>query len=305
MDDATVLCVDPDDVARERAVAALEDPPGVRPEATLAVETLTARSVEEARTALLDHDVDCVVTEFDLPDGDGFEVAQATRELAPSVGCVLYTDADRTVLETGRRGVLVNYLPKSGEESPRRLAALVRTTVEQQSQTPYPIPDDEETRLEIIEAYGLGDPELERALSGVTNLAATHFGLPVASVNLITDRSQQILACHGADWESTTREDSVCTYAILEDGVTVIGDVMEDPRFRANETLSELGIRFYAGRPLFVEGSPIGTLCVYDYEPGTLDAAGRAYLDELGAVAEDMITFYGRSLDPAATPEVN
>lgn len=58
-------------------------------------ETVTgAESVEDAVSRLADHDVDCVVTEYALPDGTGLELVDRVREVAPDTTCLLYTAAD-------------------------------------------------------------------------------------------------------------------------------------------------------------------------------------------------------------------
>ncbi|UPW02329.1 GAF domain-containing protein [Halorussus gelatinilyticus] len=121
----------------------------------------------------------------------------------------------------------------------------------------------------------------------ITDLAARHLDVPKASINLIKEHSQEFLVCHGADWTPTHREDSICTYAIVEDGpVAVVEDVKEDPRFADNESIDDLGIRSYVGADLTTaEGLPIGTLCAYDEKPRTFSADDREFLATLADVA--------------------
>jgi len=81
------------------------------------------------------------------------------------------------------------------------------------------------------------------------------------------------------DWETLSREDSICTYAMLEDDVTVIEDVQADPRFEHNETLKALGIRSYAGAKIEApNGQVIGQLCVTNEQPRSYTEAERADL---------------------------
>ncbi len=59
-------------------------------------------------------------------------------------------------------------------------------------------------------------------------------------------------------------------------------DASLDPRFSANPVVTDAPkIRFYAGVPLFFRQQPVGTLCVFDAEPRTLDAR---QLEELGSL---------------------
>lgn len=116
----------------------------------------------------------------------------------------------------------------------------------------------------------------------------------MTSVNLIREHSQQFLACHGADWTPTPREDSICTYAIVEDDdVTVVEDVKADPRFEHNESLDDMNIRSYAGADLTTpDGLTIGTLYAYDAEPRTFTDDDREYLSTLADVTVTVLDLH-------------
>ncbi|MDZ7701221.1 MAG: GAF domain-containing protein [Halobacteriales archaeon] len=127
----------------------------------------------------------------------------------------------------------------------------------------------------------------------MTELAARHFGVGRASVNLIEADTQTFLACHGADWSSTPREASICTYAIVdEEPVTVIEDLTQDPRFAASDGLSGHGIRFYAGADVTADGVTDGTLCVYGEEPMGFDGEAREYLALLADQVGHLLAVY-------------
>lgn len=256
------------------------------------VTFVTAESVAAATETLAARDVDCVVTEYDLPDGNGLEVAERVRDEQPDAGCVLYTETDRTEIETEEAGgTVAEFVPKGFPDAAEELWRVVEFTVESAAQTAYPLPQDEAERLDALDAYELDPETLQPDVQRLTDLAARHFDAPQASVNLIEEHSQQFLACHSTDWTPTSREDSICTYTILDEGeVTVIEDVKADPRFADNQSLEELGIRSYAGANLTTEeGLSIGTLCVYDDEPRTFSADDRAFLGTLADVAMSVI----------------
>jgi CheY-like chemotaxis protein len=280
MTETTVLYVDPDEAARERTLDDLRRTvPGLR--------LLSAPSCDAAMDLLADHDLDCVVTEHELPDGTGLDLASALRTRSPSTACILYTDADRSAIERGAdEDVVVEYVDSDAPDAGEQLARLVEVTTRHHAQTAYPLPQAESERLDVLETYDLDTDALQADLSRLTDLASAYFDVPMASVNIIEERSQEFLACHGGDWSATTREDSICTYAIVEgDGVTVIEDVQSDPRFADNEELQELGIRSYAGATLTTDdGLAIGTLCVYDDEPRSFSSEAVAYLDSLSEV---------------------
>jgi len=284
MSGPTVLCVDSDEEAREETCDRLR---AVGDDPTL----VAAESLAAAEESLRDHPVDCLVTEHDLPDGTGLELAARVRDLRPSVGCVLFTAADRDELGTDESEAVAEYVAKDGRNAVEQLWSVVEFTVSFRAQTAYPLPQDEPDRLDALDAYDFDSAEMREDVEQITDLAARHLGVPMASINLIEEHSQEFLVCHGADWTPTHREDSICTYAIVEDEpVAVVEDVKQDPRFADNESLDDLGIRAYVGADLTTaEGLTIGTLCAYDEEPRTFSADEQAFLATLADVTMSLL----------------
>ena len=286
-----ILCVDPDDDARADTVEALEaefDGPGPT------FEFVTAATAADAEGALT-VDTAAVITEHTLPDGTGFDVIAAAREICPDAGCVLYTDTDPDTLDTTElRGAITEYVGKGSAFGADRLTQLVRTVVETKAQSTYPVPQTESERVAALRSYDLQDDAVVSSLERVTDLAATQFGVDQASVNIIGEHSQEFLACHGGaeEWDTTDREDSICTFTILEgEGVMSVPDVAEDPRFESrSDALIRLGIRAYLGANLTTSaGLTIGTLCVYDDESREFSREDESYLRDLAAVAMELI----------------
>ncbi len=248
-------------------------------------------SVAAAKTFLADNTVDSVVTAYDLPDGTGLDVVEHLRETAPDTGAILVTDASLARLaDEASPGLVSEFVPGDEPETGTRVVQLVKSTAENRSQTSYPIPATEAARLEALEAYDLDDERLVRAVQRVTDMAADHFDVPYSSVNILTERSQEFLACTGTSWETTSREGSVCTYTILRDGVSVVEDTLADPRFEATIDAGDGDIRFYAGATLNTsEGYPVGTLCIYDEAPRAFTESDRDYLSLLAADVMDWL----------------
>lgn len=287
MDDITVLCVTPetDDAPTSGRLA---DRP--------AVSVVERSSLSAAKDVLADGSVDCLVTAYDLPDGTGTDLIRLVREVDPDTGCILFTDADRERIAAGTDGPLVaEYVDREGPEAVDRLAALATMTARRRTQAAYPLPDEESERLAAVARLTFDSPSLDRAFDRVTTLAAEHFDVERSAVNVVDEHTQEVLACHGADWTTIPREETICTYTILDEGVTVVEDTAADPRFEANEALDDLDIRFYAGAPLATDdGLPIGTLCIYAEEPRELSDAEAEYLRLLADEAIHWIELHAR-----------
>lgn len=128
---------------------------------------------------------------------------------------------------------------------------------------------DDEVRVRALEKYDVLDTPPRRELQALVELAAKFTGVPMATINLITDAEQVQVATYGFTGGRARREDSFCTTVVKEERPIILEDARLDPRFADNpHTTGELdNIRFYGAHPLVTpEGVTIGTLCVYDDE---------------------------------------
>lgn len=127
----------------------------------------------------------------------------------------------------------------------------------------------ETDRLRVLQDYQILDSAPEPAFDDIVALAAELFDVPISAVSLVDADRQWFKASTGLDVAQTPRDISFCTHAMWSDGLFVVPDASQDPRFLDNPLVTgELGIRFYAGAPLrAADGSPLGTLCVIDTKP--------------------------------------
>jgi GAF domain-containing protein len=285
-----ILCVDPDEGDRAATREAL---------AEAGFDTLGCASLTAARDALGDVAVDCVVTEYDLGDGTGLDLVAEVRSVTPDTACVLFTTVPLDDVDTAAvGGAVAEYLRKDGPGAHGELAALVDHSLSFLSQTAYPLPADEGARIAALERYTTEPALLDDALDRLTVLAAELFGVDAAFVGLVDAHHEQYLSCHGFEVDTAPREDTICTYAILDDGVTVVENVPADPRFASNELVAEAGIGFYAGAPLLTDdGQAIGTFCVMDDEPRSFSAAETDSLRLLADEAMDQLELRRRLRD--------
>ena len=151
-----------------------------------------------------------------------------------------------------------------------------------------PLPVDESERLAELQALEILDSPSEARFDRIVELAARVFRTPIAYVALIDADRQWFKARCGLEASESARDISFCGHTILEDGPLVVPDALLDPRFRDNPlVVGEPYIRFYAGYPLVGPGGhTVGTLCLADRTPRTLDDAELEVLKRLAAMVE-------------------
>jgi GAF domain-containing protein len=150
-----------------------------------------------------------------------------------------------------------------------------------------PIPDNEQERLALLHELLLLDTPPERRLDKIVEFAASEFDVPISLISLVDSNRQWFKARVGLDACETPRDISFCAHALGGDEVLVIPDASQDPRFHDNPLVTGAPhIRFYAGAPLVCrDGLVLGTLCLIDTRPRTLDGLGLAILRSLRELA--------------------
>ncbi|WP_288380621.1 GAF domain-containing protein [uncultured Massilia sp.] len=146
-----------------------------------------------------------------------------------------------------------------------------------------PMPENEQERLALLHELLLLDTPPEQRLDKIVEFASTEFEVPICLISLVDTNRQWFKARVGVDVCETSRDVSFCAHALGGDAVLVIPDALLDPRFHDNPMVTgEPHIRFYAGAPLIMrDGLAIGTLCLIDTRPRTIDAVGLAILSSL------------------------
>lgn len=136
-----------------------------------------------------------------------------------------------------------------------------------------PIPEDEHERLDTLRQYEVLDTGAEANFDDIIELAAQLCQAPIALVSLVDKDRQWFKAKLGLNAEETHRDLAFCAHAILADDILIVENALLDPRFKANPLVQgEPHIRFYAGAPLITpSGHKLGTLCIIDTEPRTLN----------------------------------
>jgi GAF domain-containing protein len=146
-----------------------------------------------------------------------------------------------------------------------------------------PIPENEAERLAALHRLLLLDTPPEERFDRIVAFAAEEFDVPIALISLVDGDRQWFKARTGLGVCQTPRSSSFCGHAILARDVLVVPDARLDERFFDNPmVVGEPHIRFYAGAPIELEdGHRLGTLCLIDTAPRTLDPLGLAILGTL------------------------
>jgi len=247
-------------------------------------ETVRAESAAAAVARVERGAPDCVVTAQQLPDDTGASLAAALRAVDPTVGVVLYAEADRETV--GDVDTTFEFVDATSAGAAERLARLVETIARTRCHAPYPTAPDERERIVATETLS---QERTASLDRLAELAGLHFGTEYAAVNLVGGRDVTAVGRYGDPPARVPREASACTYTVLDDDPTVIPDLHDDPRFERYDP-GDLGLQFYAGARVLVDGQPVGTVCVYDSEAGTEPEDGRRFLSVLSAAAGEHLS---------------
>jgi hypothetical protein len=145
-----------------------------------------------------------------------------------------------------------------------------------------PMPVNETARLAALERYAVLDTPSEAVFDQFAGLTSGLLNVPIAMVGFIDQERHWFKATVGTDLPYNMRENSFCQFTILEDKVLCIPDTQLDDRVNDILPVTLLGVRFYAGAPLTTpEGFNIGTVCVFDYQPRTLEQADLQTLELL------------------------
>jgi diguanylate cyclase (GGDEF)-like protein len=154
------------------------------------------------------------------------------------------------------------------------------------------LPADESTRLSTLRALNILDTPPEERFDRLTRLARRLFDVPIAIVSLVDANRQWFKSCAGFAATETPRDISFCGHAILSDEIMLVPDAGMDERFHDNPLVTGApNIRFYAGCPLTVtNGSRLGTLCLFDIKPRTMDDEERATFRDLAQMAEQELS---------------
>ena len=144
-------------------------------------------------------------------------------------------------------------------------------------------------RLENLYKYEVLDTPTDGCYDEITSLATKIFDVPIALISLVDTDRIWFKSSYGIDAEEIPREPGLCSSAILSDDIYIIENARVDPRTMANPLVAGLmGLQFYAAAPLkTLSGHNIGTFCIIDKNPRTLNVKEAAILRQLSRIVTE------------------
>lgn len=158
---------------------------------------------------------------------------------------------------------------------------------------------NEQERLHTLYSYEILDTDSEESFDNLTRLAAQICGTSTSVISFVDHERQWFKSCYGTGLKETARSVSFCTHTIKQDNILEVSDATLDERFKNNPKVTEdKGIRFYAGCPVVSpEGYNLGTLCVFDTVPRTLNDEQRRALKILAAQVMELVLLRKKNLE--------
>ena len=158
----------------------------------------------------------------------------------------------------------------------------------------YPglIPSFEHERLEALQPYQVLATPGQGVFNDFVGVVAKLFDVPIALVSLVRESDVVFVGNAGLqEVPVTDRENSLCSVAILQDGLTVFEDLATQPCELVNPFAAQaMRLGFYAGQALRTpDGLPIGSLCILDRQARHLSEAESHLLAELALVAQGLL----------------
>ncbi|MEM1297718.1 MAG: GAF domain-containing protein [Pseudomonadota bacterium] len=132
------------------------------------------------------------------------------------------------------------------------------------------VPENDDLRVEAVNAYGVLDTPPEQIYDDVTTMAAEITGCPVAYISIFDATRSWLKSSYGLppNRPPRPREQSMCAPTICQLDMMVIEDLRQNPRY-ANlpAVVNPPHARFYCGVPLINRDAyALGTLCVWSPE---------------------------------------
>ncbi|MCR9145517.1 MAG: ATP-binding protein [bacterium] len=147
-----------------------------------------------------------------------------------------------------------------------------------------PTTTKEQQRLGRLQSYGVLNTNAEPALDDLVRIAQAAIDAPIVMITFVDESLVWVKSKLGSDITEVPRDVSFCAHTLDNHGeILEVQDANLDERFIANPLVTgPTKMRFYAGAPLITpDGLALGTLCIFDQKPRSLDEPKRLVLSAL------------------------
>lgn len=128
----------------------------------------------------------------------------------------------------------------------------------------------EPARKKLLQAYQILDTDPEPYFDDIARLAGQICDAPIAAITFLDGERQWFKATSGAPITEAPVKHSFCTYTVASEfGYFEVEDATKDDRFSDKpHVVDSPHVRSYAGAALrSANGTPIGTICIFDMRP--------------------------------------
>ena len=155
------------------------------------------------------------------------------------------------------------------------------------------MPERERIRLDTVNRFLNLKISKEYELQQIVELAAKICGSPIAMITFMDSETQYVKFSVGTEIREVPLQNTMCQYTIVQQDLLVISDTRADERVMNNPFVTgEPGLRFYAGSPLTThDDQNMGTLCVYDIAPKSLNKVQETMLHRLARQVTRLLEF--------------
>jgi PAS domain S-box-containing protein len=263
------------------------------------IEVVAETSARAGLEALAEREVDCVVSDYDMPRTDGLEFLQTVRERHGDLPFVLFTGkGSEAVASDAITHGATDYLQKGGgTEQYELLANRIANAVSghraerdasEQAQISAVVRGIDQA---LVRAES--SDEIERRVCEILTEADRYHAACVAGVDPETDHIEPrtwagVDDDYFEDFEMAVGGDDAgrsapAGRAVREEAVAVSQDIDTDPDYEPwAAAAGEQGVRSLAVVPLDHDGESHGLLAVFAAVPDAFDAEERALLSDLG-----------------------
>ncbi|GAB9472631.1 hypothetical protein Gpo141_00009804 [Globisporangium polare] len=155
--------------------------------------------------------------------------------------------------------------------------------------TAYPIPEDEQQRVDFVAQQRLSDLKNAPELEIICAIASQELGCAAGLVTIIEKDKIHIVASNDLGYQNLVvpREESICSHMVMSDKPLLLPHPMSDIRFNKMPPVAQNGVRFYCGFPLVTgpDNTVFGSVCCVDSQSHDVTQSQYAVMMKLATTA--------------------